>query len=353
MLLNQANWILKMAMNRREFLSRTVAVGGFGIGASVLNIPNLGAAETVKVIQQVDWIASSRYLGEVVAQSMGYFAESGLSLEITLGGPTNTGVSGVASGSSSLGLLSSSPTLMAARSGNIPLKCIAVGFQRHPLTFYSLSKNPIRTAKDMQGKRIGIAKSGFNLIQALMKQNGLADDAVKMVALAGDVAPLFNGQVDAIASWATDATKVKSLGADAVPLLLWDTGVELYANPYYATDKVIKERPDVLAGLMTGTAKGWAYAKENPEKAIDMLIKAYPSLDRESELAAVNAAFGYVFNKDTSASGWGTMTADNWARQLALFEAIGQFKDQTVPKVDDVMTMAILEMTKDKRPKVG
>jgi NitT/TauT family transport system substrate-binding protein len=337
-------------MDRRSFLSRA----GMGMGGAMLAMgPQAHAADPVAVTLQFDWIASSRFLGEVTAQGMGYFKEEGIDLTIALGGPNNTGVASVASGSATLGLLSSSPTLMAARGGGIPLKCVAAGFQRHPLTFFSLPKNPVRTAQDMRGKKIGIAKPGFNLVQALMKQNGIPEGEVQLVALAGDVGPLFSGQVDAISGWATDATKLKPLGPDRIALPLWDTGVRLYANPYYATDGMLRERPDMIAGFISATAKGWAYAKDHPEQAVDLLVKAYPMLDRDGEMLAIGTALSFVFNDKTRAGGWGAMERDVWANQIALFESIGQFARQTVPTTDDVMTLSVLEATRDRRPKIG
>lgn len=341
-----------MTVSRREFI-RSAAAVGVGLGGSVLLGASAShAADKIKIKLQTDWVASSRYLGEVVAQEMGFYAEEGVSVTIELGGPTNTGVPSVAAGSTDLGLISTSPTILAARSGNIPLKCIAVGYQRHPYSLYSLPKKPIRSAKDLVGKKIGIAKSGFIVIQAVMKKNNLPLDSVELIALANDVAPLFSGQVDAVASWATDATKLSKIGAEAIPLAFWDTGVQLYANPYYATDTMIEQRPDMLAAFIAGTARGWAYAKEMPESAIDMLIKAYPVLDRGSELKSVQTALGYALNADTKTEGWGAMRKAMWQNQVDLFEQIGQFKDGIVPTVDDVMTMKILDMTKDKRPKI-
>lgn len=338
-------------MIRRQFLSGIGAT--LGVGGMMLALPRTGTAATLALTEQIDWIASNRILGEVVAQGLGFFAEEGIDLKIVLGGPNNTGIASVASGSAGVGLLSSSPAIMAARSGNIPIKCIAAGFQQHPLTFYSLPRRPIRTAADFRGKRIGTTRPGFNLVQALLRKNGIPESEVRLVALGGEVGPLLDGQVDAITSWATDATKLKPLGPDRVEPSLWDTGVKLYANPFYATDTALKERPDLLAAFIAATARGWAYVKDNPEKAIDIYIKAYPMRDRDAEMEAVGMATSYVFNKETAQLGWGLMKPEIWAEQIRLFQEIGQFERQTVPKVEDVMTLSVLEATVAKRPKIG
>jgi NitT/TauT family transport system substrate-binding protein len=46
------------------------------------------------------------------------------------------------------------------------------------------------------------------------------------------------------------------------------------------------------------------------------------------------------------------MTKDNWQAQIDVYAQLDQFKG-TVPKVDEVMTLAILDDTKETRMQVG
>jgi NitT/TauT family transport system substrate-binding protein len=46
------------------------------------------------------------------------------------------------------------------------------------------------------------------------------------------------------------------------------------------------------------------------------------------------------------------MNRDNWAAQVDTYASLDQFKG-TVPTVDDVMTLSVLEATADIRMKVG
>ena len=57
------------------------------------------------------------------------------------------GVASVAAGRAQSGQLSSSPSLMLARSAGIPVKAFAAGYQKHPFTYFSLESNPIRTPR--------------------------------------------------------------------------------------------------------------------------------------------------------------------------------------------------------------
>ena len=64
--------------------------------------------------------------------------------QIQPGGPSIDGVAVVASGRFEVGQVSSSPSLMLAVSQGLPIKCFAVGIQKHPYCFFSLKKKPIR-----------------------------------------------------------------------------------------------------------------------------------------------------------------------------------------------------------------
>jgi NitT/TauT family transport system substrate-binding protein len=135
-----------------------------------------------------------------------------------------------------------------------------------------------------------------------------------------------------------------------VDLRLWDTGVRLYALPYYATTQTLSTRPEVLQRFLRATTRGWAYANKNRDAAIDLLVKEYPNLVREDERVAIDVQLGYAFNAQTQANGWGTMDRGVWQDQITQYAELGQFTKR-VPKVDEVMTMDILNATRDYRLK--
>src|SRR5271166_4024536 len=226
--------------------------------------------ETVNM--QLGWITGGNQLGEVVAKRLGYFEQEKINFAIQAGGPNIDGVAIVASGRYEIGQVSSSPSLMLAASQGIPVTCFAVGAQEHPYAFFSLPRAPVRAPKDMIGRAIGVQATGQILLAALLRKNGIAEDQVQKVIIGSDMTPLMTGQVDAVTGWITNTTALKVLGADYIALRLWDCGVRLYALPYYATADTLTQKADLLAGFLRAAGRGWAYAKANPEKAVDLLV---------------------------------------------------------------------------------
>ena len=339
-------------LTRRHMLGRSAALlAGMATGG-VISVARGARAATSEVTFQLGWIMSNGQIGEVAAKSLGYFEAEGINLKFAPGGPNVDGVAVVASGSAQVGNLSSSPSLMLARAGKLPVKCFAIGYQEHPFTYFSLPKKPIRTPQDMVGKRIGTQGTARILLRALLAKHKIKESDVQVVVIGSDMLPLMTGQVDAVTGWLTNVSALRALGPDRIDMRLWDAGIQLYANLYYTTDDTLEKHADVLAAFTRAAAKGWAYAHQNPEKAVDLLVRAYPNLDRHAELDAIKPVLNFSFTKTTAAKGWGTMEPSVWETQIHVYDELQQFKGPA-PKVTDVMTDSILKTTAAARPKIG
>lgn len=336
---------------RRRTLFRGAAATAVA-AAELLPSGGFAQGKTQTVNLQLGWLASNNQIGEIAARHLGYFEEEKINLAIQPGGPSIDGVAIVASGRHEIGQVSSSPSLMLAASQKIPVQCFASGLQEHPYTFFSLPKKPIREPKDMIGKKIGIQATGKILLTALLKKHGIPEKDVEVVIIGSEMTPLLTGQADAVTGWLTNTGTLKALGVELVRLRLWDAGVQLYASPYYATKDTLQKKPEIVTAFLRAAGRGWAYAHDEPEKSVDFLLKDYPNFKRPDELDGVKAIMPFAFNATTKAKGWGTFDPVVWQGQIDLYDELKQFT-AGAPKLDDVITTAILEATKDARPKIG
>lgn len=350
-------------LSRRSFLNRAGLVVGASVAAPMLLA---GCGETAgskggskggatDVAYQLGWLLDHGQLGEAVAIEKGYFADNGLNVTIRPGGPSIDGLSLVASGQSKIGQISSSPSIMLARSQDIPVKCVGVGVQKHPYAYASKPDKPVREPKDLIGKTVGTQATGQVLLSALLAENDIDPKDVNVVVVGADMTPLTTGQVDVLSIWQTDVAVLRplgELGKDYFSMLLWDSGIQLYANIYYTTDTVLGQNKDELTKYFSAAGEGWAYARNNLDEAVDALAKLSPSIDKDDMKAQAEALMTFTFNDDTKANGWATMEPAIWQRQIDMWDELGQFK-KAAPAVDDVMTLDILEATADSRPKVG
>ena len=142
------------------------------------------------------------------------------------------------------------------------------------------------------------------------------------------------------------------MGPERIDLLVSDLGLPSYANAYFATDEAIEKNADVLAKFIGAVAKGWEWTKNNPEEAVRKTVEAYPDLSLEWELKTIDLILKLSFDQATAKDGWGTFDPASIERQIALYDKLGQYQGGR-PKLEDVYTTKILEMTKDTRPKLG
>ena len=333
-------------------VSRRFLLSVASAAASVIAVGTRPAGALQPVTMQLGWLGGGNQLGEVAAMQLGYFAEEDQELTIVPGGPNNDGVATVASGHGEVGQVSSSPSLMLAVSQDLPVRCFAISAQKHPYTFFSLAKNPVRTVADMKGKRIGIQATGVVLLRALLMKNGMTLDDVKVVTIGSSMMPIMTDQVDVVTGWVTNTTALKVLGPDRVTLRLWDAGVKLYANLYYATPDTLAKHAGIVERFLRASAKGWGYAYNNRDKAVALLIKQYPNLVEADERAAADVMLDYAFDQNTKLHGYGAMDPKVWQDQIDLWAKLGQFTKRT-PKLDEVMTLEILNATAAARPRIG
>ena len=244
-------------LTRRHMLGRSAALlAGMAAGGGVLSVARGVRAATSEVTFQLGWIMSNGQIGEVAGRSLGYFEAEGINLKFAPGGPNVDGVAIVAAGSAQVGNLSSSPSLMLARAGGIPVKCFAVGCQEHPLRTSRCRRSRCADL-GVIGKQIGTQGTARMLCARCspstsqgIRRAGRGDGQRHGAAL--------DGHDERSPARSTNASALKPLGSDRVDMRLWDAGIQLYANLYYATDDTLQKHGDVLAGFTRAAAKGWA-----------------------------------------------------------------------------------------------
>lgn len=304
------------------------------------------AAQLSQMSLRLGWLANSQYAGDLVALDKGYFKERGVDLRIDAGGPNIDPVSLTASGSNTIGNVSSIAAMFLARSQGLPVKAFATALQRHPFAFISTKDKNIRSAEDFVGKKIGIQATARPLLDAVIAKYNLPRDQIEVQVIGSETTPLKTGQVDVITAWVIDAPQMAAIGPEAAPLLLWDMGIHLYAFTYFTTDDVLKSNPDGLANFVAASSKGWAYAGDHPDEATDITLKYGKDLKRDLELQTWKLEAPFMWSDTTKAQGWGSMDAQVWDEAIKVYTDLGLTKNPITSA--DAMTQDILARVGDR-----
>jgi NitT/TauT family transport system substrate-binding protein len=338
-------------MSRRNLLAGGAVLGLGAAGGRLLGlVPAVRAQALTGVSEQLGWLVNAQMAGDFVAMGKGYFKDAGIDVKIQPGGPNIDPIQIVAGGGVPFGNVSSVAVLVNARSRDLPVKAFGAVLQRHPFAFIFFTKSGIRTPKDFQGKTIGIQATARPLLAAVLAKYDVPPDSVKVQFVGGDTRPLVTGQVDVITGWIIDAPQVEAVrqAGNYSFFKLWDLGIQLYAYTYFTTDRVLSERKDVLVRFLSASGRGWAYAAEHPDEAVDWVLKAAPALSRPLELQTWKNEIPYMSSALTKEHGLGYMDPKVWKAISDTYYGLKQIPREVSPS--EVMTNEIVEAA--KTPKI-
>lgn len=230
---------------------------------------------------QLSWIKDQEFSGEYFGLEKGYFKDAGFSKVNLIDGPS-TGASELLSGKADIALSDAASIGSVVAKQKAPLKIIGATYQKNPFTILSLkgagSNGNISSPKDMIGKKIGVQDSNTNLFKALLKANGISADQVKIVPVQYDPSVLVNGDVDGWVGYVTNEEVVlkNQLGSDKVVSLPYaDNGLPFVAETVTTTDKLIKEKPDMLRAFLKAEVQGWSDNVNDPEQGAKYATNKY------------------------------------------------------------------------------
>lgn len=343
----------RSTISRAQFVRGSVALAAGAGFAGRLLLPDPAAAArlaTAKPLKyQIAWVGDNGVAGDVVAFKKGWYKAAGLDVSFQPGGPSIDPVTLAGAGASDISQTSSSPAVFLARSQGIPVKAFAAGLQKHPYAYISLPGNPVKSPRDLVGKTVGIQATGTILLNALLAKNKIDPKQVKVEVIGSDFTPLKTGRVDVMTGWVTNVAAMSILDNQFDALMLWDSGIHLYANVYVTSDSVLQQRPGDVNKFLAVTARGWRWAKDNPKQAVKLLVEMFPSDNYDAELAALKKLLTFMWTPDTLRHGWGSMHVPVWQNQIDIYKSLGQFTN-AVPTGADVATAGPLKATAKLRP---
>lgn len=333
-------------VSRRSFLKGGLALAGAAAaGSAPGGLLRLASAQSrAAMALQLGWFANAQMAGEFTAIGKGYFKDVDIDVRIVPGGPSIDPVGVVASGSVPIGNVASIGVLLQGRSRGVPLKAFATAFQRHPFAFFFRRGEGIKTPADFAGKTIGIQGTARPLLDAVLAKYNVPRDKVNVLIIGGTTTPLITRQVDVVTGWVINYAQNLPLEGRADHFLLWDLGIRMYAYTYFTTDQVFNSRKDVLARYVSAAAKGWQYAKDHPEEAVDYVLKEASGLERAMEIPTWKVSIPYLSSIHTKQYGWGYMDPKVWAALSDTYLGLDQMPRKVTP--EEVMTNEIVAAAK-------
>lgn len=222
------------------------------------------ARAATTVTTQLQWIKDVQNAGWWIADSQGYFRAEGIDSVTLAGGPNLPNIEAiVAAGRADVGVDLLERIVDANNQGE-DFVVFGALYQHDPGALMSLPKNPVRTAHDILGKRLGLQQGGHLYIDAIMRINRLPPDYTEVV-VGFDPEPLVEGACDAFLSFVTSEPLM--LAARHVPTVIATfnaLGYETYTDALFCTREYLTKNRDTLVRYARALQRGWTTNARDP-----------------------------------------------------------------------------------------
>lgn len=250
-------------------------------GALALSAVQAEAAD--KLTLQLKWVTQAQFAGYFVAKDKGLYEAEGLDVEIKPGGPNIAPEQIIAGGGADV-IVDWMGAALAAREKGVPLVNIAQPYKNAGLEIICPADSPIKKIEDFKGHTVGVWFYGNEVpFFALMNKYGIPTeggaDGVKVLQQSFDVQPLIQKQADCIHVMTyNELGQAYDAGYTPDKLTVFsytEMGDNLLEDGLYVLDPSLKDAAfkDKLVRFVRASMKGWAYAKDNPEEAADIVLE--------------------------------------------------------------------------------
>lgn len=261
---------------------------------------------------QFGWTLDAHHVGFILANRLGYYTREGLNVTLIPGGLDSSPVRSLVSGGAEIAQVSGAEQVLAARAEELPIQAIAAFHRTSPHALISLAERPIRSPDQLRGKTVAVAfgDSAEFLLRDLLAASRLDDRVVTLTPFRFDLSPLIRGDVTAITGFATDQPfTLQAQGHPAIVLPYGDARQTGYGYMLVARSDASS---DGVAAFLRASRRGWSQAFADPRRAVDVLLREVPSLNRSVELAKLQAVRQLMVDRPGPVSSW-CMDADIFA----------------------------------------
>ncbi|HJU16109.1 MAG TPA: ABC transporter substrate-binding protein [Stellaceae bacterium] len=328
------------AITRRRLVAGTTAM----LAASALGMPFVRRARAATAISfRLDWTTYGAHAPFYLALQEKMFDKEGLA--VTIGPGQGSGIVSqlLGRGNDQLAFVDFG-TMVKAISEGVPVIAVQRLFA-NLLCVISHADAPIKTPKDLEGKIIAFApsESSGQMLPALMNKSGADVKKVSILtpAVGAKNALFLERRADAIpAQLNVQIAQLEAQGAKLYYFLYSDFGISLLNQGLAANVAWLKANGAAAKAFVAVSVEAHKAALADPEKAVDLLIKALPQQARNKQilLNQMEIARNNYVTPATKDKPFGYMAAADWDTTLDNLVQYGGLK-QKVP-LDKLYTNA-------------
>jgi len=274
-----------------------------------------GATPAETITFGTDWKAEAEHGGYYQAIAAGIYRQHGLEVTLRQGGPQVNHAQLLAAGRLDFNLAPNSFIPLNFVQENIPMIAVAAIFQKDPSVLIAQPGRGNDTLPALKGKPIMIGSdtriTSWNFLKSKF---GYSDDQIRPYTFS--VAP-FLADPKAIQQGylSSEPFTIEAQGIKPVVMLLADAGYSSYGSLIQTSDKLVREKADLVQRFVDASIEGWySYLYGDPAPANALIKRDNPEMT--DALLGYGIAkikeYGIVDSGDAKTKGIGAMAEARW-----------------------------------------
>jgi putative hydroxymethylpyrimidine transport system substrate-binding protein len=259
-----------------RLVASLLAAASFAIPVSAV------AADKLTVL--LEWFVNPDHAPMVIANERGLFAREGLTVELIPPADPSSVPRLVSAGQADIGI-HYQPNLYLDYAAGLPLVRFGTLVETPLNTVTVLADGPIKSLKDLKGKKVGFSVSGFEdaMLTRMLASEGLKKEDVELINVNFSLSPsLISGKVDATLGGFRnfELTQIELEGQKGRAFFPEEHGVPAYDELVFVTRKDLAS-DHRLPGFLEAMEEASIFITNHSDEAWALFIKAYPDLDNE------------------------------------------------------------------------
>jgi NitT/TauT family transport system substrate-binding protein len=323
----------------RCFSAIAMAAVAFALGAGSVAAQPLKKVKIVAATQVVDVNYPTMFLPVV----LGYWKQDGYDVDVQGAGGSLQTLQQLVGGNAEFAAASAGAIIQANAKSNLGIRVVS-SISASDWSLAVDADGPIRTAKDLKGKTVGVfslSTGGIAFLNGLLRANGLdpAKD-IEMVPIglgAPAVEAMRAGRVQALIYWGSAIASFENAGLKLRKIV----GDDWHVYPEYTLatlQATANKSPEMLVAIARGIAKAQVFAIANPLCAVKLYWKTYGKpnvagvdedtlIKRDLHSLETNLASNVsAFEQYGGGKQWGRFDPAAWKRLAAFMLAAKQIE---------------------------